>query len=83
MNIMKIIQTKGIVKNGEVQVSLNEELSNGEVDVIIIAKNDLDEFEERHQMVIEKGYDSREKIMELIHQVKLEMLQEKLENNHK
>jgi hypothetical protein len=74
---MKIIQAKGIVKDGEVKVTLNEEFSNGEVDVIIVAKNDLDEFEERHQLMIEKGYDSPEKVLELIRQVKLEMLQEK------
>jgi hypothetical protein len=74
---MKIIQAKGIVKDGEVKVTLNEEFSNGEVDVIIVAKNDLDEFEERHQLMIEKGYDTPEKVLELIRQVKLEMLQEK------
>ena len=74
---MKIIQAKGIVKDGEVKVKLNEEFSNGEVDVIIVAKNDLDEFEERHQLMIGKGYDTPEKVLELIRQVKLEMLQEK------
>lgn len=74
---MKIIQAKGIVKDGEVKVKLNEEFSNGEVDVIIVAKNDLDEFEDRHQLMIEKGYDTPEKVLELIRQVKLEMLQEK------
>ncbi len=74
---MKIIQAKGIVKDGEVKVKLNEEFSNGEVDVIIVAKNDLDEFEERHQLMIEKGYETPDKVLELIRQVKLEMLQEK------
>ena len=74
---MKIIQTKGIVKDGEVKVTLTEDCSNGEVDVIIIAKNELDEFEQRHQLMQEKGYDTPEKVMELIHKVKLEMLKEK------
>jgi hypothetical protein len=74
---MKIIQTKGIVKDGEVKVTLTEDCSNGEVDVIIIAKNELDEFEQRHQLMQEKGYDTPKKVMELIHKVKLEMLKEK------
>ena len=74
---MKIIQTKGIVKDREVKVTLTEDCSNGEVDVIIIAKNELDEFEQRHQLMREKGYDTPEKVMELIHKVKLEMLKEK------
>ena len=74
---MKIIQTKGIVKDGEVKVTLTEDCSNGEVDIIIIAKNELDEFEQRHQLMQERGYDTPEKVMELIHKVKLEMLKEK------
>ncbi len=74
---MKIIQTKGIIKNREVKVTLTEDCSNGEVDVIIIAKNELDEFEQRHQLMREKGYDTPEKVMELIHKVKFEMLKEK------
>ena len=74
---MKIIQTSGIVKDGELKVTLPEACSNGEVDIIIIAKNQLDEFEQRHEIMGEKGYDTPEKVMELIHQVKLEMLKEK------
>ncbi len=74
---MKIIQTKGIIKDREVKVTLTEDCSNGEVDVIIIAKNELDEFEQRHQLMREKGYDTPEKVMELIHKVKFEMLKEK------
>ncbi len=74
---MKIIQTKGIIKDREVKVTLTEDCSNGEVDVIIIAKNELDEFEQRHQLMKEKGYDTPEKVMELIHKVKFEMLKEK------
>ncbi|NES82005.1 MAG: hypothetical protein F6K10_11695 [Moorea sp. SIO2B7] len=74
---MKIIQTKAIVKDRKLQVTLPEDCSNGEVDVIFIAKNELDEFEQRHQLMREKGNDTPEKVMELIHKVKLEMLKEK------
>ncbi|CCQ58152.1 hypothetical protein [Crocosphaera watsonii] len=74
---MKIIQTVGTVQDYEIKVTLPEPLKDGEVDVIIIAKNELDEFEQRHQLMIEKGYDTPSKVMELIRQVKLEMLSEK------
>ena len=74
---MKIIQTKGIVKDRDLKVTLPEDCSNGEVDVLIIAQNELDEFEQRHQLMQEKGYDTPEKVRELIHKVKLEMLKEK------
>ena len=74
---MKIIQTVGTVQNNEIKVTLQAPLNDGEVDVIIIAKNELDEFEQRHQVMIEQGYDTPEKVMELIHKVKLEMLSEK------
>ncbi len=74
---MKIIQTQGIIKAQEVKITLTEPCSNGEVDVIIIAKNELDEFEQRLTLMKEKGYDTPEKVRELIHQVKLEMLKEK------
>ena len=43
----------------------------------VIAKNEPDEFEDIRQLAQAKGYDSKEKILELIHQVKLEMLAEK------
>ncbi len=74
---MKIVQTTGIVKNGEIKVKLPQELSDGEVDVIVVAKNEPDEFEELRQTAKTKGYDSKEKILELIGQVKQEMLAEK------
>ncbi|ACK70873.1 conserved hypothetical protein [Gloeothece citriformis PCC 7424] len=74
---MKIIQTKGIIKNKELKVIVPQEVSNGEVDVIIVAKDEPDEFERRHQLMIEKGYDTPEKVVELIRQIKLEMLKEK------
>jgi hypothetical protein len=44
---------------------------------VIIAKNEPDEFEELRQLAKSNGYDSRAKILELIQQVKLEMLEEK------
>jgi hypothetical protein len=74
---MRIIQTTGIVKNGEIKVKVPQELSNGEVDVIVIANNEPDEFEDMRQLAQAKGYDSKEKILELIEQVKLEILAEK------
>jgi hypothetical protein len=74
---MRIVQTTGIVKNGEIKVRVPQELSNGEVDVIVIANNEPDEFEDMRQLAQAKGYDSKEKILELIEQVKLEILAEK------
>lgn len=94
---MKIVQTTGIVKNGEIKVKLPQELSDGEVDVIVVAKNEpaasslgcysresfggrsvgKDEFEELRSSAKIKGYNSKEKILELIGQVKQEMLAEK------
>ena len=74
---MKIVQTTGIVKNGEIKVKLPQELNDGEVDVIVVAQNELDEFEELRSSAKTKGYDSKEKILELIGQVKQEMLADK------
>ena len=74
---MKIVQTTGIVRNGEIKVKLPQELSDGEVDVIVVAKNEPDEFEELRSLANTKGYDSKEKILERIWQVKQEMLVEK------
>ncbi|MGK7898344.1 MAG: hypothetical protein AB4372_33210 [Xenococcus sp. (in: cyanobacteria)] len=74
---MKILQTTGIIKNGEIKVKLPQELSDGEVDIIVVAKNEPDEFEELRQTAQAKGYDSKDKILELIYQVKQEMLAEK------
>ncbi|MDB9311530.1 hypothetical protein PN462_00340 [Spirulina sp. CS-785/01] len=74
---MKIIKTKGIIENGQVKATLNEDCSDSEVDVIVVAKDEPDEFDQRYQMMIEKGYDTPEKVHQLIQQVKLEMLKEK------
>ncbi|HEY9703213.1 MAG TPA: hypothetical protein V6C58_12240 [Allocoleopsis sp.] len=74
---MKIIQSKGIVKDGEVKARVPFDLSEGEVDLIIVAKNEPDEFEVMIQQAKMNGYDSKEKILDLIHKVKLEMLEEK------
>ncbi|EAZ90096.1 hypothetical protein [Crocosphaera chwakensis] len=74
---MKIIQTVGTIHNNEIKLTLQEPLNDGKVDIIIIAENELDEFEQRHQIMVEQGYDTPEKVMELIHKVKLEMLSEK------
>ncbi|MEA5511805.1 hypothetical protein VB715_18700 [Crocosphaera sp. UHCC 0190] len=74
---MRIIQTIGKISQGELRAKAPPELSDGEVDLVIIAKNELDEFEEMRQLAKSNGYDSRDKKMELIQQVKLEMLAEK------
>jgi hypothetical protein len=74
---MRIIQTKGIVNNGQVSIKVPPEFKNGEIDIVLVAKDEPDEFEIRHQMMIDKGYDTPEKIMDLIKQIKLEMLKEK------
>ncbi|QDZ41630.1 hypothetical protein FRE64_16805 (plasmid) [Euhalothece natronophila Z-M001] len=78
---MRIIQTKGIIKDGDLSVSLPEDIKNGEVDVIVVSSKQPDEYESRHQMMKEKGYDTPEKVRDLIHQVKLEMLKEKGEGS--
>ncbi len=74
---MRIIQTKGIIKNGDLFASLPEKMKNGEVDVVVVSSDEPDEFDCRYQMMQEKGYDTPEKVRELIHQIKLEMLKEK------
>ena len=74
---MRIIQTKAIVKDGEVKLKVPPEFSDGEVDVVIVAEKEPDEWELMSQIAKKRGYDSREKILELIKQVKLEMLAEK------
>lgn len=74
---MRIVQTKGIVKDGEINLKALPEFNDGEVDIVIVAEKEPDEFELRRQMMIEKGYDTPEKVMELIRQIKLEMLAEK------
>ncbi|MEC4989042.1 MAG: hypothetical protein SAJ37_09865 [Oscillatoria sp. PMC 1068.18] len=71
---MRIIQTKGTVKDGGLSVSLPENCSNGEVEVIIVSPDEPDEFDSRHQMMLSLGYDTPEKVRELIQQIKQEML---------
>jgi hypothetical protein len=60
---VRIIQTKGIIKDGGLKIDLPQDLKNGEVDIIIVSPDQPDEFEQRHQLAIEKGYDTPEKIM--------------------
>ena len=74
---MKIIQATGKIEKGELRAVPPEDLSDGEVDIVIIAKNEPDQLEKMRKLAQEKGYDSREKILDLIHQVKLEKLEEK------
>ncbi len=68
---MKIIQTKGKVKNGEVKITVPPEFSNGEIDIIIVAKNEPDEFDMMREIAKAKGYNSPKKILDIIHNVKL------------
>ncbi|AFZ51185.1 hypothetical protein [Dactylococcopsis salina] len=74
---MKIIQTTGKIEKGKLSAVVPKNLSDGEVDLVIVAKNEPDQFNEMRKLAEEKGYNSREKIMDLIHQVKLEKLEEK------
>ncbi len=68
---MKIIQTKGNVNNGEVKITVTPELSNGEIDIIIVTKNEPNEFDMMREIAKAKGYDSQKKILDLIKNVKL------------
>ncbi|GBF79233.1 hypothetical protein [Aphanothece sacrum] len=74
---MRIIQIKGIVKDGEVKAKVPQEFSEGEVNIVIVAENEPDELEKMGQIAKNKGYNSKEKILELIKEVKLEMLEKK------
>lgn len=78
---MRIIQTKGQINNGEITVKIEKKISDGEVDVLIIAEKEPDEFDYRYEILKEKGYDNREQILNLIREIRLEMLEE--ENNNK
>lgn len=74
---MRIIQTKGIVNHGKITATISTDVRNGEIDLVIVAENEPDEFEFMRQLAREKIYDSQEKILDLIKQVKREMLIEK------
>lgn len=74
---MRIVQTKGIVKDGELKAIVSPEIGNGEVNIILQIEDEQDDFENMRQMAKDSGYDSQEKIIDLIHKVKLEMLAEK------
>jgi hypothetical protein len=79
---MRIIQIKGNINNGEITVKLPEKINNGEVDILIIAEKEPDEFDRRYQILKEKGYDNREQILNLIREIRLEMLEENNHNNN-
>ncbi|ELR97283.1 hypothetical protein [Gloeocapsa sp. PCC 73106] len=72
-----ILHTRAIINNGQLKATIPSEIKDGEIDVILISQDEGDDFETMRQMAKDQGYDSREKILELIHKVKLEMLQEK------
>lgn len=50
---MRIIQTKGILNAGVLNINLPSDLGNGEVDVIVVSKNAPNEFDSRHHDMIE------------------------------
>lgn len=74
---MKILQTKGIFTQGQISVKNPVEIADGEVEIIIMAPDQTDEFASLRERAKANGYDTQEKILELIKQVKLEMLAEK------
>jgi hypothetical protein len=74
---MRIVQTTGKIEKGELRAIAPEDLSDGDVDIVIIARNEPNSLETMRKLAKDKGYDSREKILDLIHQVKLEKLEEK------
>ncbi|NBD32192.1 MAG: hypothetical protein GVY17_04275 [Cyanobacteria bacterium] len=74
---MRIIQTTGKIEKGELRAIAPEDLSDGEVDIVIVAENEPNQLELMRKLAKDKGYDSREEILDLIHQVKLEKLEEK------
>jgi hypothetical protein len=74
---MRIRQTTGKIEKGKLSAIVPKDLSDGEVDLVIVAKNEPDQFEKMREVATEKGYDNKEKIRNLIHQVKLEKLEEK------
>jgi hypothetical protein len=74
---MRIIQTRGIIKDGEVKAKVPQEICDGAVNVIIVTENEPDEIEIMRQIAKDKGYNSKDEILKLIAAVKLEMLKEK------
>lgn len=84
---MKFIQTKGKIKNGQLILEQpHQHLStDAEVEVVIMVpdKNKEIEFEQaRTEMQAafkEAGIETREQILELLREVKLELLQERFE----
>lgn len=82
---MQIIQTKATIKNG--QIVLNEmpkELANDqEIDLVIILKpnNQQEDFKQARQEMQhafkEAGIETREQILDLIHEVKVELFNER------
>ncbi len=72
--IIPTIETKAIPKFGSAKglIKMSDDFDDPLDDF-----DELDEFEIMRLMAKSKGYDSQEKIMELIKQVKLEILEEK------
>jgi hypothetical protein len=82
---MQIIQSKAKIKNGQIILESppQELLDNQEIEVVIIVKeaNQQEEFKQARQEMQtafkEAGIKTREQILELIQEVKLELINER------
>jgi hypothetical protein len=82
---MQIIQSKAKIKNGQIILESHpqELLDNQEIEVVIIVKeaNQQEEFKQARQEMQtafkEAGIKTREQILELIQEVKLELINER------
>ncbi|MFN5836073.1 MAG: hypothetical protein ACK47J_04940 [Pseudanabaena sp.] len=80
---MKILQTKSQVNNGEITIQVSPSLNQQEVEVFIFTAEAPNELETMRQQAITNGYDSKQKILDLIQQVKREIIIEKgFENDY-
>ena len=53
---MKIVQTKGKISEGELKIKVDQNFRDGEIDVVIIAKNEPDDCEKKHQFFKKRRY---------------------------
>ena len=74
---MKILQTKSQVNNGEITIKVSPSLNQQQVEVFIFTAEVPNELETMRQGAITNGYDSKQKILDLIQQVKREIIIER------
>lgn len=74
---MKILQTKSQVNNGEITIKVSPSLNQQQVEVFIFTTEAPNELETMRQQAITNGYDSKQKILDLIQQVKREIIIER------